>query len=906
MAQEVPPAPAGCGPDNPGCLLGGRFYKWLSVLKNKDPETFQSLVTSTLYAKKGMPRPSKYKVQEGVVSTFKKLTTPQTRMAGCLVETDAKRTITHSYLRCSSSKIERYEESETASFQLPVSLDVKDPAGFDLFSEVERTARELFRGVSYTWEDRARFIVPSTKSTYITSRAKFGAFGAVAAAWDVYQRTSAAAESTGYCRIFDVQRKSGSPQPISVEGRSVQLIQPIDVEDDIRGSFTQLDITNLRADFDEYYSWLLREAQEELSDEIAPAACKLVGLQEALKVRVISKGPPFLYTALKPLQKKLWSRLQDFPCFRFTGMPDDELKVQSIIGDLKPGQAFLSVDYSDATNEIRPELSEIAVNAISDEIGLIPFEREFFLTSLTRHFVEWENPDSRSSKDPATLDRDFTKWCREALPGSNILPQRHGQLMGSVMSFIILCVINAAILRATLECDLWSSKSFLGPRPVVKLSQAKMAVNGDDGLLRVGSMGKRFWEQFSPLAGLSPSVGKVYYSPDFLNIDSRVYRYSSTDESLWTTYTFQQGADFSKDQPISPFISPSVRKTVHFKSVPFVNLGLLFGLTRSQGETSDNLSHESGSVGARATALLQQAPDFLRERLLGQFIHLHKDELTVVEVPWFLPEHMGGLGLPIIGQYRPSNKDLMISRKIFDNQDIFKLPSAQLMADFQMWQYAERILDKWTPVPLGATPGNVSRDTLRNMVTVAGYLKEPLKLIERVKIDFAKLLRLRRMTAKAVSNDDIRSFGFVKRSEVPDEVLLRIKFLRECQRVRKAALLDTTRPLKPVPALWRAGYLPQKAVASLGQLTYETIDRNLSRSETDEHRCLANDYVRTFSWSEKGDDLEVGHSKVVSLENQTLIPEVQSVNSSRGLRPPLARSRLPGSDKLQTGALKAL
>jgi hypothetical protein len=229
----------------------------------------------------------------------------------------------------------------------------------------------------------------------------------------------------------------------------------------------------------------------DLAKEEIPLA-KPLALAEALKTRVISKGPPFLYTVLKPLQVKLWSVLKSHPCFSLIGKPVDDMYVQERMGaKLKDDQIFLSVDYTDATNEMYSWVSDVIVNEIVDCLSIPDDEAFMFKTALTGHILEYNG---------------------------EVAKQERGQLMGSIVSFPILCIANAAICRMALEAD--QSRVFT-------LRDCPLAINGDDAIMKMTRKSVKIWETIGSYCGLSPSIGKVYESNRFLNINSTTYNYSS-------------------------------------------------------------------------------------------------------------------------------------------------------------------------------------------------------------------------------------------------------------------------------------------------------------------------------------------------------------------------------------------
>jgi hypothetical protein len=337
------------------------------------------------------------------------------------------------------------------------------------------------------------------------------------------------------------------------------------------------------------------------------------------------------------MQKFLWKTLQRHPIFTLIGRPITAEILQDRLGKLQGDEKFLSVDYTDATNEMYSFCSSAAALAISFACGFTTDEYEFLERALVGHIIV--DPSSR---------------------GRVSLPQQHGQLMGSVVSFPILCIVNAAICRYAKEQETgrpWS------------LDQLPLLINGDDAAIRCTTDYKDIWEKAASTCGLAPSVGKVYYSAEFLNMNSSTFDYS--DEGFGTFEGSRGGL-----------------RTLHYKLVDDLNFGLLLGLKRS-GLKSDITDLSEGSLGTKAQELIARCPPPLREAVLTQFIHRNLDSLKRFSIPWFIPEEFGGVGLPEVGKWRCEDKWLRVCRKIYDHPEKFKLPSrAPDHVSWKVWQNA--------------------------------------------------------------------------------------------------------------------------------------------------------------------------------------------------------------------------
>nr|UQB76052.1 RNA-dependent RNA polymerase [Flumine narna-like virus 48] len=373
-----------------------------------------------------------------------------------------------------------------------------------------------------------------------------------------------------------------------------------------------------------------------------------LALAEALKTRVITKGPPLLMTYLKPFQKFCWKVLSKHPVFELTGRTIDSDYIQSRLGKrLATNQRFLSVDYSDATNEIHSWCSEVAAVEICEVLGLSRDFEILLLRSLTGHTLEYEGERA---------------------------DQQTGQLMGSITSFIFLCIVNASICRWSIELDQDKCKM---------LRDCPLAINGDDAVFRVTDFGKDCWEKIARCAGMSPSIGKVYFSSSFLNMNS-------------ATFTFDAEGH---ECEYSPMWTVVPRK--YFTMVPFINMGLLSGFTRSStGEVSSSFSGtKDPSLGARCRELVGTAPDSLSEKLIAKFVSTFSDQLKAFPIPWFVPEHFGGCGLPTAGRFSPRKDVLQVAAKMLRYPELYPLPSIPRNVPWRTWELAKKL----SPLPEAST-----------------------------------------------------------------------------------------------------------------------------------------------------------------------------------------------------------
>jgi len=232
---------------------------------------------------------------------------------------------------------------------------------------------------------------------------------------------------------------------------------------------------------------------------------EVVPLLEAFKVRTITKGNYAKYHLARRWQKIIHSRMRKHPSAQLIGSPcDREILAETVLNrdkwswDGEHKGFFVSGDYESATDLLNPWLSRLAQAKIGQILG-IPFEHQVILDQcLTKHALKYS--------DGTTLQ------------------QQWGQLMGSPVSFPVLCLINLAATRTSFEIELG--------RPF-KLAELPMVVDGDDILFRcVNNHHYKIWKEITGKCGLKFSLGKNYTSRKYLVINSELYKVTRSNRVL--------------------------------------------------------------------------------------------------------------------------------------------------------------------------------------------------------------------------------------------------------------------------------------------------------------------------------------------------------------------------------------
>jgi hypothetical protein len=610
--QPLPTPPFEGVKDLPGTLIGGQLGRWFRLfLERNSLEERVSLLTSVLNSKKGMPRSSTIELRQAERDLIADLT-GEPKLGGKV------------------RSLAAWGDVDTYHPKIELTLSRLAVQG-----QLRRTVRELYGRQTFTHEDRVKAFFPSTSANYIRSRKNAGAIGVI----------------LEHPTLLQGLRKFGGY--LSIDRHVVKEEERIESEDRVNEAG---DIKGFKEAFETLWIRILSLAREE-KPFVEPVA-----LAEALKNRVITKGPPFTQTALRALWKKMHSVLKHHPAFSLLGTPQTPGYILERMGEkLKDDEGYLSGDYEAATNNLESWVSETIADAICEELNIFGFERNLLKRSLTGHIF---------------LDKDMIedlvkegKFRMDTLEDA-IKRQTTGQLMGSITSFPILCIANAAMSRWAYELD---------TKRITPLRQWPGMINGDDIAMKCTVKGFEAWKVLTEFVGLKQSIGKTYYSREFVNINSTNYQRDAVNPSQ-TLFIYDKKNFILRRNP--------------FKETKYVNMGLMFGLKRSGASIGLNDQDDPrNNIGTRYRELIRSTPITMREDVHKRFIQKHWELLTSTNLPWFVPEWIGGLGL--LGVEKPSELDLRIAHQILYNwKKIRPISLAHSDANWKTWKLAEERVPK--------------------------------------------------------------------------------------------------------------------------------------------------------------------------------------------------------------------
>lgn len=365
---------------------------------------------------------------------------------------------------------------------------------------------------------------------------------------------------------------------------------------------------------------------------------------EPMKVRIITKPKWNQYLGMKDIQKTWWSRLVRVKCFELIGRPISQQDILDLERRSAPNTCWVSGDYSAATDNLKMDVTLTILKAmfkgtdletyfmcrnaltggsiIYDLVKTIPACR------FKELYSSWSNEKGTFMHEILELPcfksriEELEKPCGP-LTGKFHIDQRNGQLMGSIISFLLLCIANLSAYRHSIEtyngCQI-SLDMLLEHYPVL--------INGDDILFKCDRDFYHHWKEIITAYGFKPSPGKNLFHKNICQINSVLYRCFDDviDEVPYVNFGLMTNRRKQECE-----IDASVRGTLEEE-----NMRTLFGrvaqLKKIQSELLDKL-HERLQPIANRIFIKHQA--WLKDCFPGMNI--------------FFGEQSGGLGLNDVG-----------------------------------------------------------------------------------------------------------------------------------------------------------------------------------------------------------------------------------------------------------------
>jgi len=653
--QDIPSFP-GISDDGflrtPTKLVPGRRFrsfwdfKWKCPDQQIQKQLAWSFLNSVLYIKKGSPFINDACIDKQVFKSVQALTSEPVQARDSDLEIFGK---------CSFKPI-GYEWEEHSGMLPAIELNtVKRIHSINrnaAIMELRRTVHELFDlNTPLKYKDLIKPIFPSIKANYYRSLEDLGTLG--------FLQEEGFLDGENFkdilngeplliydlCHSMNVRKAAvpykGSNRAFDQLELDVEFQQAFD-SGDYSGCSTEQYASTIGADIDFTKMYL---CYERLYWNVWPKAIteipyvKPVGLGEPFKVRVISKGPAMKYFCLKPIQEYLWSSLKNNTVFSLIGEMVNPDHINKIFCDWNPNgsKIIVSGDYKASTDNLHSWVSKAINDCLmeiieqrfpKEELELLPenFFRDLHQMiedCLTNHIF-----DNRKKLRDNAEGNTYTP----EIPGLGLLlPQKEGQLMGSIISFPFLCLANVALCRWAMEISDNKTYRISDSESFERIPLARLRVNGDDCVFSGDENNIRYcWEEIGNFLGLSSSVGKTYFSKEFCVINSVLYDFKRYDPDSYLRFSDAIG---------------------YFVERPYVNLGLLFGQPKTNFGNTDKQVWHLGPIHRDLMSKCPHLPE-IRERVHKQFMYNVRPILEKMEsgmrgykLKYFWPEWLGGVGL---------------------------------------------------------------------------------------------------------------------------------------------------------------------------------------------------------------------------------------------------------------------
>lgn len=361
--------------------------------------------------------------------------------------------------------------------------------------------------------------------------------------------------------------------------------------------------------------------------------CSIQAVLEPMKIRIISKGESLAYYSVRPIQKAMHTAMRRMPCFRLIGQKFSPADLHDLVDRAQPSYEWMSVDYVASTDGLSWLFSQEILKSLIRELPEKVQKRALLALGPHRlHYPVYKKNGTWGAAEPAGI-------------------QRTGQLMGSILSFPILCLANLAVyLHASKFNSHWDLDDRL----------KHVLVNGDDMLYCGPPETWRKHVKAGLAVGLRMSPGKAYHHPVYANINSTSVHFA-----------------ISRNAVALP------RREVP-RQIDFLNTGLLqgrhkvLGRCKSTGEDEEYVTPASTSWLANLPEILKGCLQKKQCAVLAKLLSEQASEIAVeARVPYlgrkgfhhrniFLPVSSGGCGVqpPEGWKWRVTKTDVKVARAI--------------------------------------------------------------------------------------------------------------------------------------------------------------------------------------------------------------------------------------------------
>jgi hypothetical protein len=235
---------------------------------------------------------------------------------------------------------------------------------------------------------------------------------------------------------------------------------------------------------------------------------------EPMKARVMTAGSPETNAFLSNYQKWLFKGLGSVygDPFRLTADSSAVVPAVEWLNSVSSETYFNSGDYSQATDKLNARVSKEILQQL-----LLAVECPELASQVLKSMTDCDmvTNDRSLPVEESLCDDDGKPYTS---PFKVNWQQSNGQLMGSIVSFPILCIANFIIYWLSREAY-FNKEISLGDL----MRFYPVLVNGDDILFKGSKDYIQYWMRFVAAFGFEPSLGKNFVSPTFFTINSKLF-----------------------------------------------------------------------------------------------------------------------------------------------------------------------------------------------------------------------------------------------------------------------------------------------------------------------------------------------------------------------------------------------
>jgi hypothetical protein len=282
---------------------------------------------------------------------------------------------------------------------------------------------------------------------------------------------------------------------------------------------------------------------------IQPLPVRVEPIIEPLKVRTITAGDANTF-CLKPLQRAMWLALGTYEQYILThGTHHLDSSIQRLYESGDKDSVWISGDYTAATDSVSIEATKALMEGILESIDHLPTKR-WAMKEVSPHMLYYPEGNRGS-------------------PDLTPVLQKSGQLMGSLLSFPLLCLLNDSTAQG------------------IGLKPNQYLINGDDILMRCPPQSYSPWKTEAQKFGFSLSLGKNYVHPVYGTVNSQLIKDDKVISAGKQTVLCRKGKvlgeclreleKFYPERPEVKDLFKSVNKQLLGKTIRSINVPISHG-----------------------------------------------------------------------------------------------------------------------------------------------------------------------------------------------------------------------------------------------------------------------------------------------------------------------------------------